>query len=93
MCDLKEVLIAGFMVKGKSEIWAKAYARFYTAGYSDSDSREYADGFEEGYNEVQLEVQLKSIRNLMKNLHLTAETAMNALGISPEKQKELAPLI
>ena len=36
---------------------------------------------------------LEAIRALMKNLKLTAEAAMTALGISPEKQKELAPLI
>ena len=36
---------------------------------------------------------LENIRALMKRLHRTAEVAMDNLGISPEKQKELAPLI
>ncbi|MBQ3726272.1 MAG: PD-(D/E)XK nuclease family transposase [Selenomonadaceae bacterium] len=36
---------------------------------------------------------LESIRALMERLHWTAEVAMDNLGISPEKQKELAPLI
>ena len=43
--------------------------------------------------ETERETWLKSIRNLMESLNLTAEAAMNALGISPEKQKELTPLI
>ena len=39
------------------------------------------------------EVLLENIRALMERLHWTAEVAMDNLGISPEKQKELAPLI
>ena len=36
---------------------------------------------------------LENVRHLMINFRLTAEAAMNALGISPEMQKELAPII
>ena len=36
---------------------------------------------------------LNGIRNLMKNFKLSAKSAMDTLGISPEMQKELAPLI
>ena len=36
---------------------------------------------------------LENIRAMMETLHLTAEAAMNALKLSPEEQKELAPLI
>jgi len=48
---------------------------------------------EEGRAEGKAENLLENIRTLMKNLKMTAEAAMTALGISPEKQKELAPLI
>ena len=48
-----------------------------------------AQGLEEGRRETSLE----NIRNLMESLQLTASAAMNALKISPEMQKELAPLI
>ena len=36
---------------------------------------------------------LNGIRNLMKNFKLSSKSAMDTLGISPEMQKELAPLI
>ena len=47
----------------------------------------------QGREEGKLEMLLENIRNLMKNFKMTAEAAMNALKISPEMQKELAPLI
>ena len=39
------------------------------------------------------ETLIENIRALMDSLKLTAEAAMNALKISPEKQRELAPFI
>lgn len=50
-------------------------------------------GKEEGRAEGRAENALENIRNLMKNFKLSSEAAMNALGISPKMQKELAPLI
>ncbi|MBR3498706.1 MAG: hypothetical protein IKO05_06935 [Selenomonadaceae bacterium] len=47
----------------------------------------------EGRAEGKAEGLLENIRAMMETLHLTAEVAMNALKLSPEKQKELAPLI
>ena len=52
-----------------------------------------AEGIIKGKIEGKIEGALENIRNLMKNLNLTSEAAMNALGISSEMQKELAPLI
>ena len=50
-------------------------------------------GIERGIEQGERKNALENVRNLMDSLHLTAEAAMNALKISPEKQKELAPLI
>lgn len=50
-------------------------------------------GLKEGLKEGRRETSLENIRNLMESLQLTASAAMNALKISPEMQKELAPLI
>ena len=36
---------------------------------------------------------LQDIRNLMKNLGVSSQKAMDALGISPEEQAELLPLV
>ena len=52
-----------------------------------------AEGKAEGRAEGKAEGLLENIRAMMDTLHLTAEAAMNALKLSPEKQKELAPLI
>ena len=59
--------------------------------WNEDDARKsyIAQGREEGERKNALE----NVRNAMKNWHLTAEEAMKGLGISPEMQKELAPLI
>ena len=59
--------------------------------WNEEDARKsyIAQGREEGREETLIE----NIRALMDSLKLTAEAAMNALKISPEKQRELAPLI
>ena len=43
--------------------------------------------------ESKKETLIKSIRNLMKNLNLTLEQAMNALDIPSDQQAELKPLV
>ena len=47
----------------------------------------------EAYKESEKNISLKNIRNLMKNLNLTLQQAMDALGIPADKQEELRPLI
>ena len=63
--------------------------------WNEEDARKsyIAQGREEGIAQGERKTLLGNIRNLMDSLHLTAEAAMNALKISPEMQKELAPLI
>ena len=39
------------------------------------------------------ECLLQNIRSMMKNLGLSSQKAMDALGISPEEQAELLPLL
>ena len=51
------------------------------------------EGREEGIAIGELKTLLENVRKMMKNFKMTAEEAMNGLEISPEKQKELAPLI
>ena len=43
--------------------------------------------------ETEKKTLLDNIRKAMKNWHLSASEAMNGLEISPERQKELLPLI
>ena len=52
-----------------------------------------AINFAKGKAEGKIETLLETIRSAMKNWGLTAEAAMTGLDISPEMQKELAPLI
>ena len=52
-----------------------------------------AIGFAKGEAVGTRKTLLENVRHLMINFRLTAEAAMNALGISPEMQKELAPII
>ena len=59
----------------------------------DAKKSYIAQGREEGIAQGERRTLLGNIRNLMDSLNLTAEAAMNALKISPEMQKELAPLI
>ena len=63
--------------------------------WNEEDARKsyIAQGREEGIVQGERKALLENVRNLMDSLHLTAEAAMNALKISSEKQKELAPLI
>ena len=51
------------------------------------------DLFAEDLAEGKKETLLNSIRNLMKNLNLTLQQAMDALDIPADKQDELRPLI
>ena len=51
------------------------------------------EGLEQGVAIGERKTSLENVRNLMKNFKLTARAAMNALGISPEMQRELEPLI
>ena len=51
------------------------------------------EGRKEGMEKGMITALLSSVRNLMKNMGLSATEAMNALSVSADKQKELAPLI
>lgn len=48
------------------------------------------EGIKEGMKEGKMEERIISIRELMKNLHLTAEQAMSALGIPEAEHAEYA---
>ena len=53
----------------------------------------FAEDLAEGKKECEKNTLLDSIRNLMRNLNLTLQQAMDALGIPADKQEELRPLI
>ena len=46
-----------------------------------------------GYNKGKIETTLSSIKNLMKNLNISAEAAMKALDISPSEYKRYLLLL
>lgn len=46
-----------------------------------------------GYNKGKIETTLSSIKNLMKNLNISAEAAMKALDISPSEYKHYLLLL
>ena len=60
---------------------------------NESEAKGRTEGRAEGKAEGRAENLLENIRALMETLHWTAEAAMDALKVSPEEQKELAPLI
>ena len=78
-----------YIEQGREEGLEQGMAQGLEQGMAQGLEQGMAQGMAKGKSESLLE----SIRNLMKNLDLTAEAAMNALGVSSEKQKELAPLI
>lgn len=49
--------------------------------------------YKEEFDALEKKTLLENIRSLMKNMNLTAETAMDVLKVSPELRKELLPLI
>lgn len=53
----------------------------------------FAEELAEGKKESEKETSIKGIRNLMKNLNLTLQQAMDALDIPADKQQELRSLI
>ena len=72
-------------------VWNEEDAKKSYLAQGREEGRE--EGLAEGIIKGAHKNALENIRNLMKNLNLTSEAAMNALGISSEMQKELAPLI
>lgn len=74
--------------------WWEVFDMVNLVWNEDDAKKSYlAQGREEGLAQGRIANALENIRNLMKNFKLPAEAAMNALGIAPELQKELAPLI
>ncbi len=54
---------------------------------------ERKEGIKEGIKEGMRQTLLDNVRSLMKTMNLSAEEAMKALALSPEQQKEIAPLL
>ena len=46
-------------------------------------------GIQKGYGQGREEERIASVRNLMQNLHMTAEDAMKALNIPPEDRDRI----
>ena len=46
-------------------------------------------GIQKGYGQGREEERIASVRNLMQNLHMTAEDAMKALNIPPEDRDHI----
>ena len=55
--------------------------------------RDWAGSYNSGVRDGKLEGNLDAIRNLMKNLQMTEQQAMDALGIPVSEQAEYASLL
>ncbi len=66
------------------------YAEKYAKGRYDSGKLE---GKIEGKLEGRLEAKMESIRALMQNLHLSAEEAMESIGIPKDEQDEYIKML
>ena len=92
--EIREQLIAGCMTEGYSKPWATIYAKGYEKYHLEQPcSPWFLRILAKIYAQSYFKETLENIIALMKNMNLTAEAAMNALKLSPEEQKELAPLI
>ena len=74
-----------------SLVWNADDAKKFYMAEAREEGRE--EGRAEGRAEERVSTTLENVRSLMDSLQLTAAAAMNALKISPEMQKKLAPLI
>ena len=87
-------LMQDFFCRDSSAIKSKVLAtRTNFIKNNGKEVQRMSDFMEKLKEESRTETLIENIHALMKNLKLTAEAAMTALSISPEKQKELAPLI
>ena len=62
-------------------------------GIQEGIEKGKADGIAEGKEKGIKESNLSAIRNIMKNLHMTAERAMDILEIDKGKRKEYSRLL
>ncbi|MBR4152294.1 MAG: Rpn family recombination-promoting nuclease/putative transposase [Selenomonadaceae bacterium] len=93
MSSATEELIAEGRHEGEAIGFAKGEAVGLVKGEAIGLTKGEAIGLTKGEAIGTRKTLLENVRHLMNNFRLTAEAAMNALGISPETQKELAPLI
>ena|GEM_PF-4917740 len=61
--------------------------------YRDMIREIFKDELEQKAAETEKKTLLEAARKIMRNLNLTAKQAMDILEVSPERQKELLPLI
>ena len=62
-------------------------------GYSEGEADGIAKGMAKGMAKGQSDERMLSIRNLMKNLQLTVQQAMDALGIPVAEREKYAALV
>ncbi len=62
-------------------------------GWQDLLEEEHDEGRVEGRAEGRAEGHVESIRNIMKNLKMTAEQAMKALGIEESEQDKYLAML
>ena len=93
MSSATEELLAEGRHEGEAIGLAKGEAIGLAKGEAIGLAKGEAIGLTKGEAIGTRKTLLENVRHLMINFRLTAEAAMNALGISPEMQKELAPII
>ena len=89
MCNLSDVLEERAMEKGRAEGMEKGRAE----GMEKGMEKGRAEGMEKGRAEGIMLGVTNNIKQLMVNLKMTAEQAMNALGIPQQEQAEYMKLI
>lgn len=87
---IRDGILKDFLEKHKAEVCGMVLTEFDEKAFAE-DMRE--EGRIEGREEGRIEEKIENISNLMQNLSLTAEKAMEALGIPAEEYDKYKALL
>ena len=87
-------ILADFLLQNKAEAIAMSIFEYNQEAHMKHVRKEgYEDGLAEGISQGISQARLTNLQSLMKNLHLTATEAMDALEISPEERARYMELL
>ena len=91
---ISEGILADFLLQNKAEAIAMSIFEYNQEAHMKHVRKEgYEDGLAEGISQGISQARLTNLQSLMKNLHLTATEAMDALEISPEERARYMELL
>ena len=91
---ISEGILADFLLQNKAEAIAMSIFEYDQEAHMKHVRKEgYEDGLAEGISQGISQARLTNLQSLMKNLHLTATEAMDALEISPEERARYMELL